>query len=89
MWQVKIKAKAVKNIRKLPVPIIKTAQLLVEDLKIKGPFPGKKWKNYSKLGKNEHHCHLAYSYVACWKVLNGEIQIMEVYYVGSRENAPY
>ena len=34
------------------------------------------------------HCHLNYRYVACWTHRQGEIEI-EVYYVGSREKAPY
>ena len=46
------------------------------------------WNNYSKLGSDKYHCHLAYSWVACWINEKGTI-IIEVYYVGSRENAPY
>jgi len=46
------------------------------------------WPNYSKLGKNEHHCHLSYHWVACWRHEQETIEI-EVYYAGSRENAPY
>lgn len=48
----------------------------------------KNWPNYSKLGDSKYHCHLAYSWVACWSYEKGEIKI-EVYYAGSRENAPY
>ena len=32
--------------------------------------------------------HLNYRYVACWNYRQGKIEI-EVYYVGSREKAPY
>ena len=46
------------------------------------------WKNYSKLGKNKYHCHLNYRHVACWTAEKETITI-EVYYVGSREKAPY
>lgn len=35
-----------------------------------------------------HHCHLNYRYVACWTCRRNEI-VIEVYYVGSREKAPY
>jgi hypothetical protein len=35
-----------------------------------------------------YHCHLSYRYVACWTWRKKEI-VIEVYYVGSRENAPY
>jgi hypothetical protein len=41
-----------------------------------------------KLDENIYHCHLAYKWVACWKHEKSTI-IIEVYYAGSRENAPY
>ena len=62
-------------------------QALVKDLETTGPEQPT-WRNYSKLGGNKYHCHLNYSYVACWINNNGTLTI-EVYYVGSRENAPY
>ena len=40
------------------------------------------------LSETEYHCHLAYSWVACWRHEKYTITI-EVYYAGSRENAPY
>lgn len=46
------------------------------------------WPNFSKLGPHKYHCHLAYSWVACWKFDKGNI-LIEVYYVGHRKNAPY
>lgn len=89
MWQVNMKTKIGRNIQLLPKPIQKAAFMLVEDLKAKGIYPGDKWQNYSALGDDQYHCHLTYRYVACWRVLDNKIEIMEVYYVGSRENAPY
>ena len=60
---------------------------LIEDIKISGPVqPG--YHNYSKLGENTYHCHLAYRWVACWRNEKGKL-IVEVEYVGSREKAPY
>jgi hypothetical protein len=50
-----------------------------------GPY---NWQNYSKLNVNQYHCHLTYRYVACWRHEKNTI-IIEVYYVGSREAAPY
>ena len=35
-----------------------------------------------------YHCHLSYKWVACWQCEGDSITI-EVYYAGSRENAPY
>ena len=60
---------------------------LVDAIKKNGPVQPS-FRNYSKLSKNEYHCHLDYHWVACWKCEN-EKYIVEVYYVGSRESAPY
>jgi len=40
------------------------------------------------LGKDQYHCHLNYRYVACWTCHKNEI-LIEGYYAGSREKAPY
>ena len=88
-WHVEIKKKLAKRIKKLPHNIQERAATLVQDLKQKGVCPGKKWNNFSSLGGNKYHCHLTYSYVACWEEIDGKLRIMEVYYVGSREDAPY
>jgi hypothetical protein len=60
---------------------------LVEDLEMKGPIRSE-WRNFSKLGEKKYHCHLSYSWVACWRE-NKEYLEIEVYYAGSREKAPY
>ncbi len=60
---------------------------LVEDLERKGPIRSE-WQNFSKLSKNEYHCHLSYSWVDCWRAEEKYLEI-EVYYAGSREKAPY
>ncbi|OMI15134.1 hypothetical protein FH581_024510 (plasmid) [Leptospira weilii] len=61
--------------------------LLLEELEKEGPIQPE-WSNYSKLSKNEYHCHLSYSWVACWRNEKNSL-LIEVYYAGSRENAPY
>lgn len=61
--------------------------LLVEDIKQNGAIL-KNWRNFSALGKNKYHCHLKYNWVACWIWEKGTF-IVEIYYAGSRENAPY
>ena len=60
---------------------------LINDLHDKGTVQDS-WSNYSKIGKTDYHCHLDYSWVACWSHEKDTIEI-EVYYAGSRENAPY
>ncbi|MBW2239000.1 MAG: hypothetical protein JRF39_08180 [Deltaproteobacteria bacterium] len=86
-YKVKVKKKVAQGLMKLPQNVKKLLFLLIEDLKSDGPIQ-KRWNNFSPLGKGKYHCHMAYSYVACWTCQKGEIEI-EVYYVGSREKAPY
>jgi mRNA-degrading endonuclease RelE of RelBE toxin-antitoxin system len=86
-FEVKIRKKALRTLEKLPENVQKLLFLLIEDLKDDGPIQ-KSWHNFSPLGKDAYHCHLSYRYVACWTCRRGEIEI-EVYYVGSREKAPY
>ena len=86
-YQVFVKKKIRRNLEKLPQNVQDLFDELTEDLTAKGPEQPS-WPNYSKLSKTKYHCHLNYSYVACWKCDNDSIEI-EVYYAGSRENAPY
>lgn len=87
-WTVGFTSKADKQAGKLPRKERDLLALLVREMQLSGPVRSN-WKNYSKLGKDTHHCHLSYRWVACWRVENNEMKVIEVYYVGSRENAPY
>ena len=86
-YEVRIKKSALKNLEKLPKGIQEKFGFLIRDLMAKGPMqPG--WPNFSKLGKDDYHYHMSYSYAACWT--HGKEKILiEVYYVGSRQSAPY
>jgi hypothetical protein len=86
-YDVSFSKKTLKNLEKMPDLMVQKFFILAEQLKVKGPL-APNWANYSKLGKNEYHCHLSYSWVACWKHESNTLTI-EVYYVGSRQNAPY
>jgi mRNA-degrading endonuclease RelE of RelBE toxin-antitoxin system len=88
LYTIKIKKSVLKSLKKLPVEIQNRFEILTKVLRHSGPKGAYIFKNYSKLGKNEYHCHLTYHYVACWKYEKGTITI-EVYYVGSREKVPY
>ncbi len=88
MWQVNIKKKVLKNIRKLPSMINPKLATLILELEELGPVRGN-WPNYSKLKELKHHCHLSRNYVACWEEKARKNMILEIYYVGSREKAPY
>ena len=87
IYEVRIKKQALKGLPKLPEVVQEKLAFLVQDLMERGPVQPS-WRNYSKLGSDKYHCHLNYSFVACWTHDKGTI-IIEVYYVGSRENAPY
>jgi len=87
MYNVTVKRKILRNLEKLPQNIPPMFFRLVKDLENKGPEQPQ-WPNYSKLSLNTYHCHLGYHHSACWRNNNGTIEI-EVYYVGSREGAPY
>jgi hypothetical protein len=85
--RVVIRKKALKGVLKMPVGVQIKLKVLVQDLETNGPvLPD--WPNYSKLSSTEYHCHLTRKWVACWRMEENTIEI-EVYYAGSRENAPY
>jgi mRNA-degrading endonuclease RelE of RelBE toxin-antitoxin system len=87
MYQVKLKKKTIKNIEKMPEPVQDKMATLLINLKATGPIRTE-WPNFSKLGKNLYHCHLTRKWVACWQHEEKSI-LIEVYYAGTRENAPY
>ena len=82
------KTESVKNLPGLPQNVRDRFFILVKRLENEGVTGGHVFPNYGKLNDNEYHCHLTHHYVACWRHEKGTITI-EVYYVGSRENAPY
>lgn len=87
MYEVIIKRKISKNIEKMPENIQDKMIVLIEDLRSKGPIRSE-WQNFSRLNKDRYHCHLSPKWVACW-ICEKNSNIIEVYYAGSRENAPY
>ena len=87
MYKVLVSRKVLRSISKMPESIQLKMANLVEDLRDKGPIQPE-WPSFSRIGKTEYHCHLSRKWVACWCWEKGTIEI-EVYYAGSRENAPY
>ncbi len=70
-------------------------RLLFMELENQGPI-ATNWPNYGKLhdkkGIDRRHCHLQKgkpTYVCCWEVKDKKRKIIEVYYVGTHEKAPY
>ena len=73
--------------------IYKRAFALVHDIRVNGPYR-KNWPSYGPLSnqKDAYHCHIKDgrpTYVACWKIEDKKVKIVEVYYVGPHEGAPY
>lgn len=91
LWTVKVNKGVVKQQNNLPEAVKKSLAMLEKDLAEYGPVQGA-WPNYSKLNKKRHHCHLKKgqpTYVAVWEVVDSQIRILKVTYVGTHENAPY
>lgn len=95
-WNIRITKKAAKQAKKLPASIRAALLLLLRDLEQHGPSTSGSWKNYGKLkgtGKvDRRHCHIVKgrpTYVCCWEVVDKELRVMEVYYAGTHEKAPY
>jgi hypothetical protein len=91
-WNVTLNNKANKQLKKLPEKVVLLTQLLMHDLGMFGACPGKQWSNFSKLAEKKYHCHLIKgrpTYVACWELIDKSQRRIEVYYVGTHENAPY
>lgn len=86
-YKVVYKKKIEKRLAELPLSIKQLFFRLLIDIQTHEAIRPE-WRNFSKLGKNRYHCNLTYSYVACWELKKDRITI-EVYYVGSREKAPY
>jgi len=86
-FRVTVKKKVAKCLGDLPEDVQDKLWTLIGAMQRLGPVRGD-WPNYSKLGDDEHHCHLSPKWVVCWRSEQGTTRI-EVYYVGSREEAPY
>lgn len=95
-WTVDFSSKAEKQYKKLQrngsrPSINDVIDLLALDLQSNGPYLTA-WPHYSPLEENHFHCHLRRgkpTYVACWRVIDKESKRIEVYYVGTHEDAPY
>jgi mRNA-degrading endonuclease RelE of RelBE toxin-antitoxin system len=93
MWSVGLTKRAGKQLDSLPTAIQQKFDLLAKELEVSGPLRAN-WSNYSALkGQGQrYHCHIKKgrpTYVVCWEVVNEEIKLIEVYYVGTHEKAPY
>jgi len=93
-WTVEFTAKAAKQTRGPPRRIAERLDALRKAIEYGGPLQPT-MPNFGKL-KNRpgdvYHCHLNKgrpTYVAVWQVRKHSVQLVEVTYVGTHENAPY
>lgn len=91
VWTVHIHNSARKGVERLPERAKRMLTILLSDMVRHGPVRGN-WPNYSKLAGGRHHCHIKKGtpcYVVVWEVIDNQIRLVEVMYVGTHANAPY
>ncbi len=98
MWKIDFSNSARKKAEKLPNKIKELLKTFLKEMVEEGPVRSN-WPNYAPLSKskkdipqNAYHCHLKNgkpTYVICWRLEDKKIKIIEVFYVGTHENAPY
>ena len=96
-WQVHFTPQALRQTKTLPERISLLFARLINEMEIDGPYRNE-WlhfgplKKEKKIPENSYHCHIKSghpTYVVCWQVTDRKIQILEIYYVGTHEAAPY
>lgn len=96
-WTVGYSTNAKRQKKKLPRKIQFQIDLLAKEIELRGPIR-KEWSHFGPLKKDKHipedsyHCHVKSgrpTYVVCWRVENKIIKIVEIFYVGTHEGAPY
>ncbi len=92
LWRVGFNKKAAKQLGRLPSESARAAvRTLIEDMRHNGPIRGN-WPNFGGMSDGAYHCQLKKgkpTYVCFWKILDKRERIVEVFYVGSHEKAPY
>lgn len=95
MWLVLVGNRAKKGVKKLSKNALALFDLLLKEIEAAGPYRVN-WSHYGKIKSGNavelFHCHIQSgrpTLVVCWWVVNKETRTVEIYYVGSHENAPY
>lgn len=97
IWQIGFTTKASKQKKELSEDLAAILLDLMQDIEKSGPIQ-KEWPHFSPLSKDKRipasafHCHIKSgrpTYVVCWRVEDKKIKIVEIFYVGTHENAPY
>lgn len=88
-WTVELTGQAKKAHKILPPRALDAFKRLLIDLEDGPETSG--WNNYSQIHTQSYHCHLKKgrpTYVAFWRA-DKKIRVIEVYYAGTHEKAPY
>ncbi len=91
IWTVNLIGQAKKHDKNLPSQVGAVFLLLLKELEYGGPYRAN-WPNYTKMANDDYHCHIKKgrpTYVVCWKIYDRKYKIIEVYYAGTHEKAPY
>ncbi len=92
IWTVNIVGQAKKTAKTLPKNVAASFYLLLMEMRALGPYRID-WPNYTKMhGKEDYHCHVEKgrpTYVVCWRIVDKKQKIIEAYYAGTHEKAPY
>jgi phage-related protein len=89
-WIVNLVGQAKKALKELPPKTRDSLLTLLRELSILGPIRHD-WPNFSKLKTDIYHCHIEKgrpTYVVCWRI-DKKQKLIEVYYAGTHEKAPY
>lgn len=96
-WAVGYSTKAKRQKKRLPEKIQIQIDVLTKEIELLGPIR-KGWAHFGPLKKDKnipddsYHCHVKSgrpTYVVCWRVEDKIIKIIEIFYVGTHEGAPY
>jgi hypothetical protein len=97
IWVVTFKSRAGREAKRLPKNVKLLLDTFALQLEKEGPYR-KDWPNYGPLKKSPTipsdawHCHLKNgrpTYVICWRIEDKILKKVEIFYVGTHENAPY
>ena len=92
-WKIDIIGQAKKAHKTLFGSVASAYGFLLIELESLGPYRSN-WPNYTKMkgADNDYHCHIERgrpTYVVCWRIADKNKKIIEVYYAGTHEKAPY
>ncbi len=94
VYTILLSSKAEKQITRLPAPVQKKINQLLDEIQETGPIR-RNWSNFSQIypkKDNKYHCHLKKgnpTYVACWNQPPGTQKTVKFNYIGTHEKAPY